>query len=262
MKTYEQIRAELDAKIPREAISLRDSGTGKQLSYLEGHYVINRLNQVLGQGNWQYSIADLRQVYQGEGVDRYNKPTFNVHYIAMITFQAIIEGKAFTFTDVGYGDGSDKKSFGKAHELATKEAVTDGLKRCAKNLGMSMGLALYDKEQTNVEDEIITGSTTDSGRTEAQSTSGGADNTATTKATGRARGGASNRKSAPTSDSKRALIRAAATTLNEMGVIDLNTFKKEFILTKGVDSLDAMQDTDIEALLTTVTTKYPQLQLN
>jgi recombination DNA repair RAD52 pathway protein len=34
-----------------------------------------------------------------------------------------------------------------------KEAVTDGIKRCAKNLGMSMGLALYDKTQENVDEE-------------------------------------------------------------------------------------------------------------
>jgi recombination DNA repair RAD52 pathway protein len=56
------------------------------------------------------------------------------------------------FIDYGYGDGSDKFKIGKAHELAVKEAVTDGIKRCAKNLGMSMGLALYDKTQENVED--------------------------------------------------------------------------------------------------------------
>jgi recombination DNA repair RAD52 pathway protein len=56
------------------------------------------------------------------------------------------------YGDVGYGDGSDKTNPGKAHELAAKEAVTDALKRCAKNLGMSMGLALYDKTQENVDE--------------------------------------------------------------------------------------------------------------
>jgi hypothetical protein len=30
--------------------------------------------------------------------------------------------------------------------------VTDAVKRCAKNLGMSLGLALYDKSQENVDD--------------------------------------------------------------------------------------------------------------
>ena len=38
------------------------------------------------------------------------------------------------------------------YNTKAKEAVTDALKRAAKNLGMSMGLALYDKEQVNVDD--------------------------------------------------------------------------------------------------------------
>lgn len=254
MKTYEQITSELDAKIPRDAVSLRESGFGKKLSYLEGHYVINRLNQVLGQGNWGYEIKSLNLVHSTEET---------VHYISQISFYAILGDRApLQFTDVGYGDGKDRNNIGKAHELATKEAVTDGLKRCAKNLGMSMGLALYNKEQTDVEDEIITSTTTNGRGASAQTESGGANSTAPAKANGRAGSGASNRKSASLSNTKRELIRAAATTLNEMGVIDLASFKKEFILTKGVDSLDQMQDTDIEALLTTVTTKYPQLQLN
>jgi hypothetical protein len=58
----------------------------------------------------------------------------------------------FSFSDYGYGDGTDKTNPGKAHELAIKEAVTDGLKRCAKNLGPVMGLALYDKDQTDVKE--------------------------------------------------------------------------------------------------------------
>jgi hypothetical protein len=40
-----------------------------------------------------------------------------------------------------------------------------------------------------------------------------------------------------------------------------NPLAKEFILTKGVDSLDQMQDTDIEALLTTVTTDEEKAEI-
>lgn len=154
-KTYEQIVAELDSKIPRDVISQRDAGNGRSLSYLEGHYVIDRLNKVLGVGKWAYG-AELTKVFEGTVKDKFDKDVFTTSYIAKVRMVVTIgsETKEVTteFVDVGYGDGSDKKNPGKAHELAVKEAVTDGIKRCAKNLGMSMGLALYSKDQENVDD--------------------------------------------------------------------------------------------------------------
>lgn len=144
-KTKEQIIAELDAKIPRSVVSEREGGAGRSFSYLKGHYVIARLNEVLGQGNWSYITEEVRQVYAGEINGKHH-----AHYIAIVRLEA--PGLGSIFSDVGYGDGMDKFNPGKAHELAAKEAVTDAMKRAAKNLGMSMGLALYDTEQTNVDD--------------------------------------------------------------------------------------------------------------
>jgi recombination DNA repair RAD52 pathway protein len=145
-KTHEQVVAELDAKIPRDAIESRDGGGGRKLSYLSGWYVIDRLNKVLGIGNWAYtSDADLLHT---------DTTNMTVHYKAKVRLAVKFpNGETTEFSDYGYGDGSDKYKIGKAHELAIKEAVTDGIKRCAKNLGMSLGLALYDKSQENVEDE-------------------------------------------------------------------------------------------------------------
>lgn len=148
MKTYESVVEELDAKIPRDCVALREGGGGRKLSYLEGHYVINRLNKVLGQGNWAYT-SDVTLVDASDNP----KGGYSVHYIAKVRLAVTLPGTPTEFTDYGYGDGSDKFLKGKAHELAVKEAVTDGLKRCAKNLGMSLGLALYDKTQENVQDE-------------------------------------------------------------------------------------------------------------
>lgn len=136
----------LDAKIPIDVISTREGG-GRKLSYLEGWYVINRLNEVFGQGNWSYNTETMTCVFNGP-VDRNGKPTHWANYVAKVT---LIAGGA-VFSDFGYGDGSDSTYPGKAHELAVKEAVTDGIKRCAKNLGHSMGLALYDKSRENVDD--------------------------------------------------------------------------------------------------------------
>lgn len=143
---HDQIIQKLNEKIPEAVISERDAGNGRKLDYLEGWYVIDRLNKVFGQGNWAYDTADMREVFRGEVNGK-----FVTSYVAKITLYVNIDGVTTSFTDYGYGDGQDPRNPGKAHELAVKEAVTDGIKRCAKNLGPSMGLALYDKSRENVE---------------------------------------------------------------------------------------------------------------
>lgn len=149
MSSKTELQKELDKNIPESVITTREGVGGKSLSYLEGWYVIDSLNQKIGQGNWCYSVQQLTKVYEGSLKNNYGE-IFSTSYIATVSLTAEIDGKNVYFSDVGYGDGSDKKSPGKAHELAVKEAVTDGIKRAAKNLGRSMGLALYDKEQTYV----------------------------------------------------------------------------------------------------------------
>lgn len=151
-KTIEQVRQELNAKLSSEDVSEREGGNGRTLSYVSSYYVIDRLNQILGQGNWSYDTEEMRLVHSG-AEEAYGKTKFVAHYIAKVHLIATIGDKVAQFSDYGYGDGTDKGSAGKAHELAAKEAATDGLKRCAKNLGMKLGLALYEKEQSNVEDE-------------------------------------------------------------------------------------------------------------
>lgn len=149
-KTIEQIEKELDQKIPRDVVSLRDGGGGRKLSYLEGHYVIDRLNKVFGHLNWTKEITDVRQV-----VNTTPKGEFPAYLVKVtLVVKVITNHEHDLYTTVikeGYGYGSDKSGLN-AHELAIKEAVTDALKVAAKDLGMSMGLALYDKTQENVED--------------------------------------------------------------------------------------------------------------
>lgn len=151
-QAYLDLVKELDSKIPADAVSKRDGGRGMKLSYLEGWYVRDRLNKTLGQGNWSYTsnVAPvLNDIVPSERGDR-----ARVAYVSNVSLSVQLpNGSGATFSDVGYGDGLDSNP-GKAHELAVKEAVTDGLKRCAINLGMSMGLALYDKTQENVEDAV------------------------------------------------------------------------------------------------------------
>lgn len=145
-KNREDMIKELDAKIPRDVVKERDGGSGRSFSYLEGQYVIARMNEIFGQGNWAYITEEAKCVHEGEHNGKYT-----CHYIARVRVEVPALGHAL-FVDYGYGDGMDKVNPGKAHELAVKEAVTDGFKRAAKNLGMSMGLALYSKDQENVDD--------------------------------------------------------------------------------------------------------------
>lgn len=164
----------LDDAIPEQAISSREAWkNGPVLSYLSGAYVIARLNKVLGQGNWSYRIDSLTKVFEGTVKQGYkDEDVFATSYIAQIELTAKLGSKEelesfrrppgeVYFAEVGYGDGTDKKNPGKAHELAVKEAVTDGLKRAAKNLGMSFGLELYFKEGAYRGEETSTESKTE-----------------------------------------------------------------------------------------------------
>jgi recombination DNA repair RAD52 pathway protein len=153
MRTHDDVVKDLDSDIPRKAIATREGGGRSKLSYLEGWYVIDRLNKVVGQGNWSYD-STVTLLHTGTNKNSRGEDVHSVHYscrtLLVVRFP---NGEQGQYVDYGYGDGSDKQNIGKAHELAIKESVTDALKRCAKNLGMSMGLALYDKTQENVEDE-------------------------------------------------------------------------------------------------------------
>lgn len=140
-----KIQAQLDEQIPRDVVSLREGGGGRKLSYLEGWYVIDRLNKIFGQGNWSYA-HQYERLFEQENDDKWETA-----YLAKVYLNVFIGNRHIALEDVGYGDGKDRNR-GKAHESAVKEAVTDGIKRCAKSLGMSMGLALYDKTQENVSD--------------------------------------------------------------------------------------------------------------
>lgn len=140
-KTIEEL---LDEKIPRDVVSLRDGGGGRKLSYLEGWYVIDRLNKIFGHTNWSKEVLDVRQV-----VNTTQKGEFPA-YIVKVRLTIVNQNNIVIYKEA-YGYGADK-SPQNAHELAIKEAVTDALKVAAKDFGMSLGLALYDKTQENVDD--------------------------------------------------------------------------------------------------------------
>lgn len=144
----------LNSDLPASAVMSRQGkGGSEDLQYVSGFYVFDTLNEVFGPGSWGISSVELTKVSE----DKSEKGSPRVAYLARVVLHIEgIEGNRETggyfewrSTDVGYGSGVDKDP-GAAHEKAAKEAVTDGVKRCARALGRRMGLALYDKSQAHV----------------------------------------------------------------------------------------------------------------
>lgn len=157
MKDLKQIELELDEDIPRDVISLREGGGGKTLSYLEGWYVIDRLNKIFGPLNWAKEVTEIKEV-----VNTVTKKDYKTKqiigeekypaYIVKVRLSVIKPDHTVVIKEA-YGYGTDKSGLN-AHELAIKEGVTDALKVAAKDFGMSLGLALYDKTQERVSDDV------------------------------------------------------------------------------------------------------------
>lgn len=145
MFTQEQI-GQLKQKLSADNVKVRQQGN-IQLSYVEGYYVIETLNRIIGYGNWSYDVKELSQV--SEEINEKNNKVIGYKAIITLTIYDVNHSKSITRTDVGYGIGISK-DYASAHESAGKEACTDGLKRVAKSLGNPYGLALYDKQQRNV----------------------------------------------------------------------------------------------------------------
>lgn len=157
--TAEQ-RAILDAPIPREHVETREQG-GATLSYIAGWRVIATLNRAFPDGSWCYDATDTREIAREQD----DRKRWVVSYacrcrltIQRRTREVTYSGEtacdrleSLQICDVGHGHGIDRR-LGVAIESAEKEAATDALKRCAKSLGMQVGLALYDKAQEHVEE--------------------------------------------------------------------------------------------------------------
>lgn len=138
------INEQLDENIPRGVISTRTQ-SGKSLSYLETWYVIDRLNQVLGTGNWSWEVKSMTPI-QGE------KISYVCHGMLSMNVSNNQDKYSGWSSKDGIGYGSDKGTFN-AGEMAAKEAESDALKRAAMKFGRSLGLALYDKSQEYVDEE-------------------------------------------------------------------------------------------------------------
>lgn len=127
--------AELGKPLKREHVATRKGGGG-QLSYIEGWHAIAEANRIFGFDGWTSETAHMECVSM-EGT---------ISYIAKV--RVTIDG----ITREGWGAGHGRAgNIGEKHESAVKEAETDARKRALMTFGNQFGLALYDKDQANVE---------------------------------------------------------------------------------------------------------------
>lgn len=136
----EQLSKPLDGSLVKQRTQ-----SNVKLSYIEGHEAIRAMNRIFGPDGWDRFTEDMRLVQQevkGQGNDAKN-------YVGYVCMARIVVDRV-TRQGWGFGQGIDR-DLGRAHESAAKEAETDAFKRAAMTFGDPLGLALYDKEQKNVE---------------------------------------------------------------------------------------------------------------
>jgi len=137
----------LNNPLDKKRVAKRDK-SGISLSYLEGHDVMDFANKVFGFEKWNYVITKLEKVHEGVNA----KGNVEISYIALVKTSVLTDtGDQIVREDVGYGNGVAKNA-GDSYESATKEAITDALKRALRGFGNGFGLALYDKTQKNVKE--------------------------------------------------------------------------------------------------------------
>lgn len=142
--------AALNAKLDVRNVKQREQ-SGRKLSYIEGWHAIAEANEIFGFDAWTRETIDLRCVSERQrqiGKGQYAKEGWGVSYLAKVRVMVgdvVREG-------CGTGHGIDA-DLGLAHESALKEAETDAMKRALMTFGNRFGLALYDKDQANVERE-------------------------------------------------------------------------------------------------------------
>lgn len=149
----------LNEPLLKENVKTRE-GIGKtQLSYLASFHVIEEANRIFGFDGWDSEILDLSQIDKTE----YEKPPYkagdepkkmvSISYLCKLRVTVKVGDKEVIKEDVGFGNGvagATAYGVGSCIELASKEAVTDALKRCMRYYGNKFGLTLYDKDDNTL----------------------------------------------------------------------------------------------------------------
>ncbi len=132
---------------PPEHLGTRKQG-GRDLTYVEGWWVIDQLNAIFGYNGWEDRIEEFERLSAEWHEITGKGQRFDVVCKATVVLTLRARDCRYTHEGIGYGSGMTYKVGQEidAYEGAGKEAVTDALKRAARKLGNRLGNCLYDKK--------------------------------------------------------------------------------------------------------------------
>jgi hypothetical protein len=110
---------------------------GRELSYIEGWYVMSEANRIFGFDGWNRETVESRCILARE-----NRGSFLAVYIARVRITVHADGTAVIREGHGTGEGRGT-SPGEVHDVALKAAETDATKRALATFGRRFGLELY-----------------------------------------------------------------------------------------------------------------------
>jgi hypothetical protein len=122
-------------------VRTREGSRGTRLSYADVVLITDRLNEVFGPAGWTTGIEKLEVTGPVMARTSSGEKEYWTAY-CVLRLQIHAEGFIKESSDVGFGDGWGRDGV----ELAVKEARSDALKRCAKDLGPAFALGLWDKD--------------------------------------------------------------------------------------------------------------------
>jgi Rad52/22 family double-strand break repair protein len=132
--------AALRRNVEERHIRTRQSN-GRELSYLEGWYVISQANRIFGFDGWSRETLESKCVLARE-----NRGYFTALYTAKVRLTVQANGTAVVRE--GHGTGEGRGEFpGEVHDTALKAAETDATKRALATFGRPFGLELYKNVQ-------------------------------------------------------------------------------------------------------------------
>src|SRR6478736_7636815 len=127
-KQIQSLRRDLDARHVRSR-----NADGRELSYIEGWFVISEANRIFGFDGWNRETVDTRCVLARE-----NRGSFLAVYVAKVRITVHADGAIIIREGHGSGEGR-ANSPGEVHDTAFKAAETDA-KRALATFGKPFGL--------------------------------------------------------------------------------------------------------------------------
>jgi hypothetical protein len=135
-KQIQTLRRDLDSRHVRSR-----TADGRELSYIEGWFVISEANRIFGFDGWNRETVESRCVLARE-----NRGNFLAVYIAKVRITVTAHGATIIREGHGTGEGRGT-SPGEVHDIALKAAETDATKRALATFGKPFGLELYRKNR-------------------------------------------------------------------------------------------------------------------